>query len=292
VFRLRPLSAEQLVAVLDAALTDSERGLGTVPLNAEPDFMAAVASSARGDARRALNLLEALAAYAEQLGHNTLSVALLAEFNESPALLYDKAGEEHYNVTSALIKSMRGSDPDAAVYWMTRMVEAGDDPLFVLRRFIIFASEDVGNADPRALEVAVNGDQAFRRLGMPEGWYPLTQVCVYLACCPKSNRVGAAMKAARSAVAEHGALPVPLKLRNAAGSVSRAEGYGQGYQYPHDHQGHHVAGETYLPDALAGTRFYEPSNEGLEQHIRSRLARLSGQEQASDNDAKPSPKDE
>jgi putative ATPase len=276
VFKLRPLQSEDLVRVLGTALADTERGLGSKGLSAEPGLLEAIAHAARGDARRALNQLDVLAEFAGHTGRALLTLALLAEFNEEPALLYDKAGEEHYNVTSALIKSMRGGDPDAAVYWMARMLEAGEDPLFVLRRMIIFASEDVGNADPRALEVVLNADQAFRRLGMPEGWYPITQACLYLASCPKSNSVGVAFKGARAAVAEHGALPVPLKLRNAVGGVARAEGYGEGYRYPHDHEEHHVGGETYLPQELVGSRFYEPTEEGLEQHIRARLQRLAG----------------
>jgi putative ATPase len=195
---------------------------------------------------------------------------------EERTLLYDKSGEEHYNVVSALIKSMRGSDPDAAIYWLFRMLEAGDDPLFLLRRLMIFASEDVGNADPRALSVAVAADEAFRRMGMPEGAFPIAHACLYLASCPKSNAVKKAMHAARAAIQERGALPVPLKLRNAVTGLMRSEGYGKGYQYPHDFEGGFVAGETYLPDELvtAGVRFYEPTDEGLEKSIRERLERL------------------
>ena len=250
----------------------------------EPEALRQIAQSSRGDARRALGLLEGaveLARRAAQKGtaQNTaaqggtglVDLALLERCRLEQPLLYDKAGEEHYNVVSALIKSMRGSDPDAAVYWLMRMLDAGDDPLFVSRRLMIFASEDVGNADPRALEVAVNADRAFRRMGLPEGVYPLAHACLYLASCPKSNAVGQAFKAARAAIAEHGALPVPKKLRNAVTGLMRDEGYGENYHYPHDHAEHHVAGETYLPDEIAGSRFYEPSDQGLEKSIAERL---------------------
>src|SRR5690606_19799369 len=188
--------------------------------------------------------------------------------------LYDKTVEELYNTISAFIKSMRGSDPDAAISWLMRMLEAGDDPLFLLRRMIIFASEDVGNADPRALGVAVNADAAFRRIGMPEGIYPIAHACLYLASCPKSNAVSKAWQAARKVVRERGSLPVPKKLRNAVTSLMREEGYGAGYHYPHDFEDHFVPGETYLPDELGQVRFYEPSAEGLERSIAERLARL------------------
>jgi putative ATPase len=207
-------------------------------------------------------------------GAKVVDLELLARCQREQPLLYDKAGEEHYNVVSALIKSMRGSDPDAAIYWLMRMLDAGDDPLFVLRRLMIFASEDVGNADPRALEVAVNADRAFRRMGLPEGLYPIAHACLYLASCPKSNSVGKAFKAARAAIAEHGALPVPKKLRNAVTDLMKEHGYGDGYQYPHDVEGAHVPGETYLPEALLGQRYYEPTDQGLERSIAERLERL------------------
>jgi putative ATPase len=211
------------------------------------------------------------------LGHGgKLDLSVVEAAAETRTLLYDKSGEEHYNVVSALIKSMRGSDPDAALYWLFRMLEAGDDPLFLLRRLMIFASEDVGNADPRALQVAVSADAAFRRMGMPEGIYPLSHACLYLASCPKSAAVKAAIGAVRAVIAERGALPVPKKLRNAVTKLMKDEGYGESYKYPPDFEGSVVPGETYLPDELAGARFYEPTNQGLEQAIAERLARLRG----------------
>jgi putative ATPase len=242
-------------------------------VSAEPAALELVAKSARGDARRALGLLDVAVSLLPE-GVNRLDLELVERAGEHRTLLYDKSGEEHYNVSSALIKSMRGSDPDAALYWLFRMLEAGDDPLFLLRRLIIFASEDVGNADPRALSVAVDADVAFRRIGMPEGAYPLAHACLYLASCPKSAAVKSAMTRVRASIEERGALPVPKKLRNAVTSLMREEGYGAGYQYPPDHAGSFVAGETYLPDEIAGTRFYEPTDQGLEKAIRERLERL------------------
>ncbi len=169
---------------------------------------------------------------------------------------------------------MRGSDPDAAIYWLLRMLEAGDDPLFVSRRLIIFASEDVGNADPRALMVAMSADQAYRRLGMPEGLFSLAHACLYLASCPKSNAVKRAIEATRASIRDRGALPVPKKLRNAVTQLMKAEGYGENYRYPPDYEGSVVAGESYLPDEIGEARFYEPSNQGLEADIRRRLEAL------------------
>ena len=272
VFRLEALESSDLEQLLRRALSDSERGLGAQVLAADDDAIAALAHAARGDARRALGMLETAAGMLPTGGK--LDMALIAAAAETKTLLYDKSGEEHYNVVSALIKSMRGSDPDAALYWLLRMLDAGEDPLFLLRRLMIFASEDVGNADPRALQVAVSADESFRRMGMPEGIYPLAHACLYLASCPKSAAVKAAIGAARAAIEQHGALPVPKKLRNAVTRLMKDEGYGQGYQYPPDFEGSVVPGESYLPEKLEGARFYEPTSQGLEQAIAERLARL------------------
>jgi putative ATPase len=272
VFRLEALEPADLEQLLRRALADHERGLGDMELSADADAIAALAHAARGDARRALGMLETAAALLEPSGK--LDMAVVEAAAESRTLLYDKSGEEHYNVSSALIKSMRGSDPDAALYWLLRMLEAGDDPLFLLRRLMIFASEDVGNADPRALQVAVSADDAFRRMGMPEGIYPLAHACLYLASCPKSAAVKVAIGAVRAVIAEHGALPVPKKLRNAVTKLMKDEGYGDGYRYPPDYEGSVVPGESYLPEALEGSRYYEPTNQGLEQAIAERLQRL------------------
>jgi putative ATPase len=272
VFRLEALEDADLEQLLLRALGDRERGLGNLELAADADAVKAIAHAARGDARRALGMLETAAGLLEAGGKLDMSIVEAAA--ETRTLLYDKSGEEHYNVTSALIKSMRGSDPDAALYWLLRMLDAGDDPLFLLRRLMIFASEDVGNADPRALQVATSADAAFRRMGMPEGIYPLAHACLYLASCPKSAAVKAAIGAARAAIEQHGALPTPKKLRNAVTKLMKQEGYGEGYKYPPSFEGSIVPGESYLPEALEGQRFYEPTQQGLEQAIGERLARL------------------
>ncbi len=274
VFRLESLGAPELVTLLARALADEARGLGARRLSADDDALAAIAHAAGGDARRALTTLEVVAEDAHGTGEPRITVAAVAAAQERTPLLYDKNGEEHYNVVSAFIKSMRGSDPDAALYWMLRMLEAGEDPLFVLRRMIIFASEDVGNADPRALVVVTSADAAFRRMGMPEGMYPLAHAALYLACAPKSNAVKNAWQRAKAAVDARGALPVPKKLRNAVTKLMKDEGYGDGYKYAHDYDDGVVPGETYLPDELAGERFYEPSPRGEETRIRARLEEL------------------
>jgi len=274
VFRLEALGPAELRLLVERALSDRERGLGARDHTSDPEALAAIADAARGDARRALGLLEIASELVGPGGRIDLDVIQRAA--EERTLLYDKSGEEHYNVASALIKSLRGSDPDAAIYWFLRMLDAGDDPLFLARRLIIFASEDVGNADPRALDVAVQADVAYRRIGLPEGVYPLAHACLYLASCPKSNAVKRAIESTRAAIEEHGALPVPMKLRNAVTQLMRREGYGDGYRYAHDYAESFVGGETYLPDELAGRRFYEPSDQGLERSIQERLERLRG----------------
>ncbi|MFW6049673.1 MAG: replication-associated recombination protein A [Myxococcota bacterium] len=282
--RLEPLEPAELAPLLQRALQDRERGLGSLALEARPEALKALAEGARGDARRALEGLEVAARHVTSQGGRAIDLDAVEQALASPHLLYDKSGEEHYNVVSAFIKSMRGSDPDAALYWMMRMLEAGEDPRFVLRRMIIFASEDVGNADPRALQLAVAADQAFQRIGMPEGMFPLAQACVYLASTPKSNACYEAWTAARQDVVRHGALPVPLELRNAPTRLMKNEGYGDGYRYPHA-EGGYAEGETYLPDALEGRRYYHPKAAGFEARLRERLARLR-------NDSGADPSDE
>jgi putative ATPase len=275
VFRLESLAPDDLAELLARALSDSTRGLGLLGVHAQHDVLLALAEGAGGDARRALDVLELAAKHALDAGAKALTVEHATEALSARTLLYDKSGEEHYNVISAFIKSMRGSDPDAAIYWMMRMLEAGDDPLFVLRRMIIFASEDIGTADPQALVQAVAADQAFHRLGMPEGMFALAQCCHYLASAPKSNASYRSWTAAQADVKQHGALPVPLKLRNAATKAMKQWGYGEGYQYAHDHGGY-VRGETYLPDQLGKKRYYKPKEVGFEAELRARLAKLRG----------------
>ena len=273
VFDLQPLEAGDLRKLLERALADDEHGVGHVPHTVDDDALAAISQNARGDARRALSALELASDFAQSAGVDAVTVAIVQEALATQTLLYDKSGEEHYNVISAFIKSMRGSDPDAAVYWLMRMLEAGEDPLFVLRRMLIFASEDVGNADPRALEVAVSADAAFRRLGMPEGIFPIAQCCTYLTSAPKSNASYKAWTMARADVREFGALPVPLKHRNAPTEAMKSWGYGEGGRNPHD-EGGYSEGETYLPEQLVGRQYYRPTDRGFEARIRERLGEL------------------
>jgi putative ATPase len=281
VLTLEPLERDDLLEVMRRALRVDERGLGRLELDVRDEALEQIAELARGDARHALNTLELAARHAAEIDPpRPLDVECVEEAAQAKALLYDRGGEEHYNVVSAFIKSMRGSDPDAALYWMFRMIEAGEDPLFVLRRMIIFASEDVGNADPRALQVVVAADAAFRRVGMPEGAYPLVQACSYLASAPKSNAAVEAISAPRRDIRERGPLPVPARLRNAPTGLMKELGYGEGYRYPHD-EGGYAAGETYLPDELAGRRYYRPRNSGFEIRIAERLARLRGEDEDS-----------
>jgi putative ATPase len=274
---LRALSETDLRTVVDRALADKERGLGAQPLDVPDDVREMVAREARGDARRALVTLEAAAAVAvpdETSKRRLLTPAVIEEALQKRTLLYDKAGDEHYGVVSVFIKSMRGSDPDAAVYWMTRMIEAGEDPRFVLRRMVIFAAEDIGNADPQALGVAVAALQAVELVGLPEGVLPMTQAVTYLALAPKSNTALTAYAAARKLVNERGALPVPARYRPGSTALDRAMGHGQSYKYPHDFAGHYVP-EDYLPDELTGERIYRPSESGFEAELSRRLAEIA-----------------
>ncbi len=279
VLELEPLGPGDLLALIDRALTDEERGLGGLRISCASEVRELLAFEAHGDARRCLQTLELAAQLArapEGAPTGTPAVidrACLEEALQKKTLLYDKDGDQHFAVVSAFIKAMRGSDADAAVYWMTRMLEAGEDPIFVLRRMVIFASEDIGNADPEALRVAIAAVDAFRLVGLPEGTLPMTQAVAYLALAPKSNSALTAYAAARRLVTEHGALPVPLDLRNAPTAREREAGHGASYKYPHDFAGNYVAAE-YLPEALRGARIYTPGKEGRERELAERLARL------------------
>src|SRR5512138_1735905 len=275
VVTLRSLTEEEVGALLDRALSAPE-GLGGAPALA-PDAREALARYAYGDARRALNALEVAAAAVKLAGRSELTRADAEEALQQKTILYDKAGEQHYDVVSAFIKSMRGSDPDAAVYYMVRMLEGGEDPRFVLRRMVIFASEDVGNADPQALQVAVAALQAVELVGLPEGVLPMSQAAIYLALAPKSNTAIASYGNARRLVQEQGALPVPLSLRNAPTALMKGLGYGGGYRYPHNFEGHYVA-EEYLPDGIRGERIVQLSENGLEKVLSEPLATLRGRD--------------
>jgi putative ATPase len=255
VFVLKALDTEALVTVLSRALADTSRGLGRMELKAPSNVLVQIAEGSHGDARYALTTLELAADFCKTA---ELTLEHVEQAMQQRALLYDKAGDEHYGVISAFIKSMRGSDPDAAAYWLVRMLESGEQPRFILRRLVIFASEDIGNADPQALQVAVNALHAFELVGLPEGVLPLTQAVTYLACAPKSNSALTTYVAARQAVLQFGPLPVPAKLRNSVGRMGKQLGHWRDYKYPHDFEGHYVKGETYLPDALVGRVFFKP----------------------------------
>ena len=273
VVRLNPLRPQDLVVLLRRALDDRERGLGALELTASDEALDAIARWADGDARRALTLLDHVARERAALGIVALSVGDVEAAARSKNLRYDKAGEEHYNLASAFIKSLRGSDPDAALYWSIRMIDGGEDPRFVLRRMIIFASEDIGLADSRALEIAVAADRAFERLGVPEGLIPLAHAVTYLAVAPKSKAAYRALRAVQEAVQQHGTLAVPMRLRNAPTAAMKEWGYGEGYRDPHAGEGGFVA-ERYLPDELGDATWYEPTGYGTEARVREHLAKL------------------
>ena len=267
---LQPLSAEQIGMLIDRALADCERGLGKSRLSISDEAREFLIQQSQGDCRVALNGLENSAALAGREGGKTIALNHLQVALQRKPLQYDKAGEEHYNVISAFIKSLRGSDADAALYWMMRMIEAGEDPLFIARRMIIFAAEDIGNADPRALQVAVAAKDAVHFVGLPEGRIPLAQAVTYLATAPKSNASYKAMLAAAKDVEERGALPVPLHLRNAPTELMEKLGYGKDYKYAHNYADSIVAQE-HLPKELAGRKYYAPSESGYEKQIKERL---------------------
>jgi putative ATPase len=271
VFVLRGLTTDEVVTILNRALADPERGLGQDAVQVTPEALQAIAVYSNGDARSALNLLELSVGAAPDAGEGRFVDAdLVKQAIQRRALLYDKSGEEHYNLISALHKSMRNSDPDAAIYWLARMLEAGEDPLYIARRLVRFASEDVGNADPQALTIAVAAKDAAHFIGMPEGNTALAQAALYLATAPKSNAVYTAYgRAARDA--EQGpSAPVPLHLRNAPTRLMKQLDYGKGYEYAHDDPDA-VASMDCLPESLAGTKYYRPTDRGFEREIRRRL---------------------
>src|SRR5687767_9384724 len=273
VYTLRGLTEHEIVAILERALHDKERGLGHEPIMVDEGVLAAIARFSNGDARAALNLLELTTAAAPREADGStrhLTLETVQQSVQRRALLYDKSGEEHYNIMSALHKSMRNSDPDASVYWLARMLEAGEDPLYVARRLIRFASEDIGNADPQALVVAVAAKDAVHFIGMPEGNTALAQAAIYLATAPKSNAVYVAYGAAAADAHTQAADPVPLHLRNAPTKLMTQLDYGKGYQYAHNERDA-VADMECLPDALADRTYYRPTERGFEKEIKRRL---------------------
>ena len=277
VYALHPLAEEQMAALLDRALTDQERGLGSLQVSLEPEARDYLVNMAGGDARSMLTTLELAASAtppaADADGARTITLATLEDALQRRAYQYDKSGDAHYDTISAFIKSIRGSDPDAGLYWLARMVEAGEHPMFIVRRLVILAAEDVGLADPQALVVATACQQAVHFVGMPEGMLPLAECVVYLATAPKSNSAYLAYQKAAEDVRRHGQLPVPLHLRNAPTGLMRDMGYGKGYKYAHDYEQHAVEQE-YRPPQLQGNAYYQPTAQGYEARIQEWLAHL------------------
>jgi putative ATPase len=282
---LHPLGVDDLRTIIERALSDEERGLGQHGLKLDGEAIEMLTHMSDGDARTALNLLEiaadlVISRHLVNIGAKELEQAL-----QRKVLLYDKQGEEHYNLISALHKSMRNSDPDAAVYWMTRMLEAGEDPLYIARRLVRFASEDVGMADPRALMVAVAAQQATHFIGMPEANTALAQAVVYLATAPKSNSLYEAVLRAKKTIQEKPNEPVPLHIRNAPTALMKDLGYGKGYQYAHEFDDA-LTDMSCLPDSLAGAKFYQPTDRGFEQQIKDRLAQWEAKKRQKSKDRK------
>jgi putative ATPase len=290
VYVLRPLTEEDVRVIVRRALADTERGLGgrvTLTQEAE-DGLVAVSN---GDARVALNALE-LASDATG-GDRAISLSDIREALQRRSLLYDRAGDQHYDTISAFIKSVRGSDPDATLYWLMRMIDAGEDPMFIARRIVILAGEDIGLADPQALVIATAAQQATHLIGLPEGYYPLAEAAVYLALAPKSDSLKRGLGTVQQDLEETRADPVPLHLRNAPTPLMKSLGYGKDYKYAHDFEGHVAPDETYLPPALQDRRYYVPTELGAEAELKRRLDALrrsvrgAGQAQKADTSGSP-----
>lgn len=274
VFQFEALAEQELQAVLERALKDKERGLGGEKIRVEKDALDHLVSTANGDARSVLNALElAAATTVPDKGVKRITLPIAADAIQKKALLYDRVGDTHYETISAFIKSMRGSDPQAALYWLARMVYAGEDPRFIARRMVIFASEDVGNADPQALVIATSAAHAVEYVGLPEARLNLAQAAAYLATAPKSNAVIKGIDQALKDVAEKPTPPPPKHLRNPAHPGLRGHGYGAGYKYPHNYPEHWVE-QDYLPEVLKGRQYYEPSDSGFEKEIKRRMGEI------------------
>jgi putative ATPase len=269
---LKPFSENDLLAIVESALNDKQKGFGQISIKIEPDALRYIVLLADGDARSALNNLEAIVSMVQNLHKDkrVISLEFAREALLKKALLYDKDGEEHYNLISALHKSLRGSDPDAALYWLGRMLAAGEDPLYIARRMIRFASEDIGNADPQALIIAVAAQQAFHFIGLPEGELALAQAAVYLATAPKSNSLYVGYGKVKETINTKGYLPAPLHIRNAPTKLMKELGYGKDYKYAHNYADAYVPQE-YLPEEIKGQIFYQPSEAGFEKTIKERI---------------------
>jgi putative ATPase len=274
VYTLLALSEDEIVALLQRALTDGKRGLGASGLTADEDALSTIASYSSGDARNALNALDVAAKLAEGRKERVITKALASEAMQRRVLLYDKKGEQHYDIISALHKSVRNSDPDAALYWLGRMLEAGEDPMYCARRIVRMAVEDIGLAAPEALNLCLSAKDAMHFLGQPEGGLALAQAVVYLALAPKSNAVYTAYSAVKADIEATAAEPVPLHLRNAPTKLMKSLDYGKDYQYAHDVEGR-VADMECLPPSLAGRRYYQPTNEGREKLLAQRMDEIA-----------------
>jgi len=279
VFRLNPLSDDQVRLIVEAAIKDEERGLGKLHIGLNEEALRHLVAMSDGDARVALNALEMAtsATSPDAEGVRSIDLPAIEEALQHRALLYDKTGDQHHDVISALHKSLRGSDPDASLYWLGRMLEAGEDPLFIARRLVRFASEDVGVADPQALVIAMAAQQAVHFVGFPEGNLALAEAVVYLAAAPKSNSLYKAYSRVRQDIQDGRNEPVPLHLRNPVTGLMRRMGYGKGYEYAHDHPGHFVKQQN-LPPSLRGKRYYIPGDQGYEKEIADRLKKWWGED--------------
>jgi putative ATPase len=274
IYVLNSLSSEELLDVLNKALSDADKGLGNLNIAMADDIKQQFAEAADGDARRLLNLLEIAVELAAAKSSHVINETCAREVLSGGVRRFDNQGEEFYNQISALHKSVRGSSPDASLYWLCRMMDGGCDLSYLARRIVRIASEDIGNADPRALQIAINAWEAQERLGSPEGELALAQAIVYLACAPKSNAVYKAYNAAMSDARQSGSLGVPVHLRNAPTKLMKSLDYGKEYRYAHDEPEGYVAGENYFPDQLIGTRYYQPVDRGLEIKIKEKLRHL------------------
>ncbi|MBN9492494.1 replication-associated recombination protein A [bacterium] len=284
VIRMASLAAVDLAAIVSRALSDEERGLGGRGLSLEEDAESALLDGAQGDARAALTALEIAAVNAEGSNRTIITAGDVREALQDRRPYYDKQSDFHYDTISAFIKSLRGSDPDASLYWLARMVEAGEDPLFIVRRMVILAAEDVGLADPHALVMATACQQAVHFIGMPQGWIPMAECCVYLALAPKSNSAYTAYGRASEDARRTAHMPVPMHLRNAATGLMREMGYGQGYRYAHAEPDHFARGESYLPPELGEPHYYSPGELGFEHDAAQRLALLRDESHEGEHD--------
>ena len=287
VYVLKAINRDAILTILKQALNDKERGLGERPLQVEESLLEAIAQAADGDGRRALNLLEIAADLAEPEGDKeVISAEVMAEVLSGGVRRFDKGGEAFYDQISALHKSVRGSAPDAALYWMTRMLDGGCEPQYIARRLLRMASEDIGNADPRALSICINAWDVQERLGSPEGELAMAQAVLYLACAPKSNAAYMAYKAAMADARENGSLEVPIHLRNAPTKLMKELGYGKAYRYAHDEPEAYAAGEHYFPESMGEPRYYHPVPRGLEQKIKEKLEYLRERDKQARSDNK------